>query len=121
MHKILLLADEGKIEIVGSGIVLFEASMIDDADKRDAVFNLILKSATIFAEITGEVEKLAVKLADRCGIGDMDAAHIAAAINNNADIFLTTDDEVLKKTRCISKFGIIVKNPVDYIEGLRNE
>jgi predicted nucleic acid-binding protein len=114
VHKILSLADEGKIEIVSSGVALFETSMIDDSEKRSAVFDLIYKSTTIFAEITEKVKKLAVELADRCDLGNMDAAHIATAIDSNAQIFLTTDDEILEKTECISKFGIIVKNPVLY-------
>lgn len=46
----------------------------------------------------------------------MDAAHIATAIDSNTDIFLTTDDEILKKRDSISKFGIIVKNPADYVK-----
>lgn len=116
MHRILSLADEAKIEIVGSDIVLFEASMIDDAEKRDAVFALIYKSVATFAETTEEVEKLAVELMNKCELDSMDAAHIATAIDNNADIFLTTDDEILRKRDCISKFEIIVKNPADYVK-----
>jgi predicted nucleic acid-binding protein len=116
LHIILSLADEAKIEIVGSGIILFEASMIDAAEKRDAVFALIHKSVTIFAKTTEEVERLVAELM-KCELDSMDAAHIATAIDNSADIFLTTDNEILRKRDCISKFGIIVKNPADYVKG----
>ncbi len=90
--------------------------MIDVAEKRDAVFALVHKSVTSFAETTEEVEKLAMELMNKCELDSMDAAHIATAIDNNTDIFLTTDDEILRKRNCISKFGIIVKNHVDYIK-----
>jgi predicted nucleic acid-binding protein len=53
----------------------------------------------------------------KCELDSMDAAHIATAIDNSADIFLTTDNEILRKRDCISKFGIIVKNPADYVKG----
>ncbi len=116
LHKILSLADEAKIEIVGSDIVLFEASMIDDAEKRDVVFSLIHKSVATFAETREEVERLAVELMNKCELDGMDAAHIATAIDSSADIFLTTNDEILKKRDRISKFEIIVKNPADYVK-----
>ena len=45
-----------------------------------------------------------------------DALHLAAAIEGNADYFLTTDDKLLSKAR---KNNIIkVLNPVDYIREL---
>lgn len=116
LHRILSLADEAKIEIVSSSIVLFETSMIDATEKRDAVFSLINKSFTTFAETTEEVEKLAIELMNKCELDSMDAAHIATAVDSNANIFLTTDDEILKKRDCVSKLEIIVKNPADYIK-----
>ena len=119
LHRILSMADETKIEIISSGIVLFEASMIDAAEKRDAVSALILKSADMFAEVTGEMERLAADLTSKCRLDSMDAAHIAAAVKGNADVFLTTDDEILDRRDCISKFRIVVKNPADYVKGVQ--
>ncbi len=119
LHRILSMADETKIEIISSSIVLFEASMIDVVEKRDAVSALILKSADMFAEVAGEVERLAEDLVSKCKLDGMDAAHIAAAVKGDADVFLTTDDEILGKMDCISKFRIVVKNPAEYVRGVQ--
>ena len=45
----------------------------------------------------------------------MDAMHIAIALDNLVDIFLTTDDNILSNAGCKSKYGIEVKNPVEVI------
>lgn len=119
MREILSLADEARIEIIGSGIILFEASMIDPSEKRDAVLALVSKSLTRFVELSQGVEELSKELVEECGLSSMDAAHIASAIKGDGDIFLTTDDEVLRKGKCISKFGISVDNPATCVKVIR--
>jgi len=119
VRRILSLADEARIEIIGSGIIMFEASMIDPADKRNAVLALVSRSVTRFIELSEGAEKLSKELVIKCGLGGMDAAHIASAIKGDADMFLTTDDEVLRKSKCISKFGISVNNPAIYVKVVR--
>ncbi len=114
LHRILSMVDEAEIEIVGSGIVLFEAYLVQDPGKRDAALDLIHKSITVFAEASDEIGGLAADLVGKCGLDAMDAAHIATAIDSGADVFVTTDDEILDKGDCVSEFGVIVKNPVDY-------
>jgi hypothetical protein len=44
-------------------------------------------------------------------IGTMGAMHLAIAIDNQVEVFLTTDDNILKKADQISRYGIEVKNP----------
>jgi len=116
LHKILSMCDGEKVEIVGSGVLLFEVSMIDHKEKRESVRRLIDISLTDFVELSIEVEDLGRRLMEKCGLGAMDAIHIAAAVENGVNIFLTTDDEIIRKRDCISEFGIMVKNPVEYIE-----
>ncbi len=119
LRRILSLADEARIEIIGSGIIMFEASMIDSGDKRDAVLALVSRSVTRFIELSEGVEKLSRELVDKCALGGMDAAHIASAVKGDADMFLTTDDEILRKSKCISRFGIRVDNPATYVKVAR--
>ena len=45
-----------------------------------------------------------------CGIDAMDALHIAVAVENDVNIFITTDDDILKRRGCISKW-VEVENP----------
>ncbi len=119
LHRILSLADEARLEIIGSGVVLYEASFIRKLEKREGVLTLFRKSITTFVEISDDVERVAAVLMSECGLDDMDAAHVAAAIDSGADIFLTTDDGILGIGACLSKFGVIVKNPVGYSELVR--
>ena len=63
--------------------------------------------------------ELAEKLAKDCGIDDMDSVHLTLAIENGIEVFLSTDKDLyLYKKDCISKYGIVVKNPVEYEAGL---
>ena len=55
------------------------------------------------------------------GIKEFDSLHLAVAEVANIDVFLTTDDALLKATERIST-NIIVDNPVTWFMGvLRNE
>lgn len=47
----------------------------------------------------------------------VDALYVALAIENKIDIFLTTDDEILNRRKCIEKHGIVVRNPIEYEVG----
>ncbi len=38
-----------------------------------------------------------------CTIDAVDALHIAVAIENKAELFITTDDIILNKAKCISR------------------
>lgn len=56
------------------------------------------------------------KIASDCGLDDMDSVHIALARENEMDVLLSTDKDLyLYKKDCVSKYGIVVKNPVEYV------
>jgi predicted nucleic acid-binding protein len=88
VHRILSLGDEAKIEIIGSGINFFEASLIEVTDKRDAVLALVSRSVTRLVKMKEDMERLAAELIDKCGLSTMDAAHIASAIGGDAQHIL---------------------------------
>ena len=58
--------------------------------------------------------KLAEEL-EKLGLRSKDCLHLACAISSGCDIFLTTDDGILKKRNDISKIRVL--NPVDYYTG----
>ncbi len=116
MRKLLVLADLGEIEIISSSVCLFEASLIENVEKRVAVSNLIRKSASYFQDLDRKVEELAVRLMGECNLDDMDSVHIAISIMSSADTFLTTDDELISRNKCISELGVNVKNPLEFVE-----
>lgn len=100
-------------EIIGSAALLAEIEFISSREKRGAVEALIRKACSKILRIDEETAKLAERIMAECRINAMDAVHIAIA-SRYSDIFVTVDDELLKKSGCLKKF-IDVKNVVDVI------
>ncbi len=111
--NILKKVDSREIEIIGSVVLNAEISMIKPGIKEETVQSLVKYIATSFPIVTGSVEILAKELIRVCAIDAMDALHLAVAIENKAEVFITTDDIILNKVKCISRYGIAVKNPCE--------
>lgn len=111
--EVLIRADRGGFEIIGSAALLAEIEFISSREKREAVEALIRKTCSKILRIDEETAKLAERIMAECRVNAMDAVHIAIAAKN-ADVFVTVDDELLKKSGCLKKF-IGVKNVVDVI------
>ena len=107
--RILRKVDRNEISVLGSSVLLFEVSMISLDEKRRAVEEIIARVAKI-AHLTGRSRERAERIMKKCGINAMDALHIAVAVENGADIFITTDDDILKRRECLSEWTE-VKNP----------
>lgn len=112
LMEILRMADRKQVEILGSSVLLVEVSFIPSEEKREAVEALIRKACNIL-KVEKNVVKLAEMIMEDCGIGAMDALHVAFA-SLNADVFITVDGELLKKAKCLEKY-IDVRGPVDII------
>lgn len=108
---VLRKADRGDLEIVGSAALLAEIDFISLQEKREAVRALIRKSCSKILKIDGETVTLAEKIMEECRLSAMNAIHVATA-SKHADVFVTVDDEILKKSDCLKKF-IEVKSVVD--------
>jgi predicted nucleic acid-binding protein len=52
------------------------------------------------------------------GFKALDAAHIAWAEHLNADVFVTVDDDLLRKAKRISAIMVRMANPVDLVQEL---
>ena len=111
--QILAKADRSEIEIICSTAVLAEIDLISDEDKRQAVKDLVEKSSKDIIQIKEEDVKLAEEIMKSCRVDSVDALHLAVA-SRNADVFITVDDEILKRRDCLKKY-IDVKNPLDII------
>jgi predicted nucleic acid-binding protein len=67
-------------------------------------------------EITEKVLRRAEEL-EEMGFDSYDAIHLASAEIGKADVFLTTDDQILKlAARKKSSFSFTVENPVKWLE-----
>lgn len=110
---ILSYCQRGEWELAGSEIVDVEISKIPDAYKRNA--------ASLFsrlAETKIMIEEDEVKRARELqlnGFKLFDAFHIACAEKGQADVLLTTDEQMFKKAEKSDILKVKVKNPVGWL------
>lgn len=101
--------------VLGSTILNMEFDKITDNAKKANVTRL----AKIINEIipyTTEIRQRAMELEKLDTIRKMDSLHIASAESGNADVFLSTDDKLLKACRRLQNvLKVKVKNPLFYL------
>ena len=106
---------QGEWEWVGSEILLHEVGQNPDLENRQRAL-LFASLAQQVIEITEKVLRRAEEL-EEAGFDSYDAVHLASAETGKADVFLTTDDQILKvANRKKSLFSLIVENPVKWLE-----
>ena len=108
-------------EIAAGGIELIWSHVNDTENHRnenEEVKRLIFGWKEVARIEILETENL-LRRADlllELGLSVGDALHVAAAAEGNADLFLTTDDKLIRK---VAEFeGVIVVNPTEAIEKL---
>lgn len=105
----------GEDIVLGSTVLNMEFDKISDKAKKDNVLRL----ANIINEIitySPEILQRAMELEKLATIRKMDSLHIASAENGHADVFLSTDDKLLKACKRIQDvLKIDVKNPLFYL------
>lgn len=118
---ILKRVRSGNWEWISSEAVDFEVRQTPDVERRRRVESLIR-----YADRTILIETSIVKRASELkeiGFGAYDALHLACAEHSNADVFLTSDDKLLRLSReCSSILNIKVDNPLMWLkEVIQNE
>jgi predicted nucleic acid-binding protein len=106
------LIKEGKLELVYSYISKFENGNSLNQENRISV-EKFFEFSNAFVDISKaeEVEKLANDIVKQ-GVKSKDALHIACAIIEKCDYFLTTDKEILKKYKSEK---ILVCSPITFL------
>lgn len=108
--------DSREIEVVSSEVHYAELEDISDDGLREKIKLLVTKASSSVVRLNDEIKRVGIELEKKCRCSGADALHIAAAISGNADFFVTTGYELLKKKACIKqKFGIDVMNPVNFV------
>jgi predicted nucleic acid-binding protein len=102
---------DGRIELVWSYMLEYE-NQANPFQERHSVIIRWKASAAIDIEETPGILRQARGIAER-GIRAKDALHIACAMAAGCDLFLTTDDVLMKKTAGFS--GIVVIDPTRFI------
>ncbi|MBR0260831.1 MAG: hypothetical protein IJQ85_03455 [Selenomonadaceae bacterium] len=101
--------------ILSSDILFFEVMKIKALDKRRAILSMIDRVADKTVALNEQINLRKNDIMCASNIHDMDAAHLACAEFGDADIFLTTDDKLIKACGNLNlKFRIL--NPATYFK-----
>ena len=101
-------------EIIGSDIITFEVNQIPNPSRKEKVQN-ISKNLHPQVKINQKITIRAKEL-ELLNIKALDALHISTAENAGADVFLTTDDKLIKIYRKHPNlFFITIRNPLNWI------
>ncbi len=101
--------------VLGSTVLTMEFDKISDKDKKANVLHLarIIRETIIYSP---EVRQRAMELEQLDTIRKMDSLHLASAEIGHADIFLSTDDKLIKACRRMQDIlKVKVKNPLFYL------
>ena len=116
-EAVLTVIDHGQANnwvLLTSDVTEVEISKIPAADKRQKIQLLFTLLHPVIA-VDENIEKRAIEL-EETGFKPFDALHVACAEKGKADIFLTTDDGLLKKGfQNKGKLKIQVANPVIWL------
>ncbi len=116
IRTILQLCEDGVHEWIGSTVLRYELGRTPDDKRRQRTADL-LELASEIAEAdpadrtrAGELELL--------GFTDFDAAHLATAERLACDVFLTTDDRLIKRASALvpMQLGIRAINPLLWLQ-----
>ncbi len=103
---------EGDIDLIWSYILSYENSKNNDIMKQSTIEKWrFLSLETI--DPSEQIDKIAEEMLS-IGIKEIDAIHLACAIFEACNYFLTTDKGILKKKSLIKNINIV--NPVDFVE-----
>jgi predicted nucleic acid-binding protein len=111
--SIISRCEDGEWTLVTSWAVDYELSRLPDLDRLGQIQTL-LGAATEKIKLTKRAEQLAAQFKKR-GLKDFDSMHLALAEADGADVFLTTDDRLLKKVLKSGILKILVANPASWL------
>ena len=112
--EIIQNCENGKWILMNSDIIEFEVSQHSDSFKQEQVKS-ILNLANIYIQSTANIDVRAEKLME-LSFKFHDALHLAFAEDGDADVFLTTDDRLLRKAKKYqSILNVEVENPTIWL------
>ncbi len=104
----------GDWKMINSSAIIAELNQTPSIERLQNTKKL-LAVAKIKVITSSSVEERAVEL-QKMGFSGYDATHIASAERSQADIFLTTDDRLIKKARKNSQsITVNINNPVQWL------
>ena len=111
MLNILKKCEDQEWQLISSDVIRFEISRNNDPSKREKL-ETVLSFASVYVTTTPVINQTAQALME-IGFKLYDALHLSFAQAASADIFLTTDDRLLRKAKLyLNRLTIPVENPV---------
>jgi predicted nucleic acid-binding protein len=112
---ILEKLNQGEWDWVDSEVLLYEVGQNPDLENRHRVLSFASMAHQV-VELSDKILRRAEEL-EEAGFDSYDAVHLASAEFGKADVFLTTDDQILKVAARKKKlFSFTVENPVKWLE-----
>lgn len=100
---------------VSSDAVAYEISKTPNEERQERLWSME-SSATMRMALTDSILNEATKF-QQLGFTTYDALHLVFAIEANVDVFLSTDDKLLKRAqRYSSQIPITVANPLSWLQ-----
>ena len=110
IRRILVQVRVGHWQWISSDVLIKEIAQIPDMEQRSKVNHLLTYAHQTITAGTDEISR--AKQLETLGFKTTDALHLACAESAAVDIFLTTDDGILKiAKRENSKLHLQVENP----------
>jgi predicted nucleic acid-binding protein len=118
VERIMRMVREGVATWVSSTILNIEISRNPDPDRRREAEALLSFANEVFVPEMADVER--AQQIEELGFTAFDALHLASAERFGADVFLTTDDSLVRRAR---RFGDVlhvrVENPISWYQEVR--
>ncbi len=119
IEELIGLATSGGHVWVGSVVLEAEIARNPDAERRadaQALLEFVEQIVRLDDGIVARARKL-----QGAGFSEFDALHIACAESAQVDIFLTTDDRLLRRANRLNReLAVRVLNPVFFLEEVKN-
>jgi len=113
VEAIFRMVRAGKATWVSSTALEIEISRNPDADRRHDVAALLALANEVVVPQSHSAERAA--FLQKLGFDPFDALHLACAEEGRADVFLTTDDDLVRRAgRRIDAIRTRVMNPVSW-------
>jgi len=118
VEAILRSISEGRTIWVSSTVLEIEISRNPDPERRrDAASLLAFAKETVVPHVAAGERAAAL---ERLGFGTFDALHLASAEQGQADVFLTTDDDLVRRAaRHSGLLRIRVENPLSWYQEVK--
>ena len=111
---ILQRVADGGVQWLGSSVLEFEIGRMSNSERLRRIREM-LTDVSRWVQVE-ETDSARGEELEALGFGDFDALHLACAERGGAEVFLTTDDKLLRRAeRRLGQFRVRVVNPVNWI------